>query len=59
MCEETIYVEVYLKKENNPYIGYKIEDKDDTILFSTFILQDCLLQFGSTEKEQILFHWTN
>ena len=55
MSEETIYVEVYLKKENNAYIRYEIEDKDDTILFYTFILMDCLHQFRSTEKEKNLF----
>ena len=41
--------------EEKTYIGYEIEDKDDTALFSTFIFTDCLHVFGSEEKEKILF----
>ena len=53
---ETIHVEVYLKTEEKTYIGYEIEDKDEEILFSTFILADCLQQFGRAEKKkEILF----
>ena len=57
MSDETIHIEVYFKKhEDIPYIGYEIEDKDDTILFSAFILEDCLHQFGRAEKKkEILF----
>ena len=54
MCE-IIHVEVYLKDGEKTYIGYEIEDKDDTVLFSTFIFTDCLHVFGSEEKEKILF----
>ena len=54
MCE-IIHVEVYLKDGGKTYIGYEIEDKDDTVLFSTFIFTDCLHVFGSEEKEKILF----
>ena len=52
---EIIHVEVYLKDGEKTYIGYEIEDKDDTVLFSTFILPDCLHVFGSEAKEKILF----
>ena len=53
---ETIHVEVYLKTEEKTYISYEIEDKDDEVLFSTFILADCLQQFGRCEKKkEILF----
>ena len=53
---ETIYVEVYLKIQEKTYISYEIENKDCEILFSTFILGDCLQQFGRAEKKkEILF----
>ena len=52
---EIIHVEVYLKDGEKTYIGYEIEDKDDIVLFSTFIFVDCLHVFGSEEKEKILF----
>ena len=39
---EIIHVEVYLKDGEKTYIGYEIENKDDIILFSTFIFADCL-----------------
>ena len=52
---EIIHVEVYLKDGEKTYIEYEIEDKHDTVLFSTFILADCLHVFGSEEKENILF----
>ena len=55
MGEETVHIEVYLKKGNNTYISYEVEDNDETILFSTFILDDCLRQFVAEEKEEILF----
>ena len=35
--------------------SYEVEDNDETILFSTFILDDCLRQFVAEEKEEILF----
>ena len=52
---EIIHVEVYLKDKEKTYVGYEIEDKDESILFSTFILRDCLHVFGTEEKEKILF----
>ena len=52
---EIIHIEVYLKDGEKTYIGYEIEDKDDIVLFSTFIFPDCLHVFGSEEKEKILF----
>ena len=53
---ETIHVEVYLKTEEKTYISYEIEDKDEEVLFTTFILADCLQQFGRCEKKkEILF----
>ena len=56
MSDETIHVEVYLKTQDKTYISYEIEDKDSEILFSTFILADCLQQFGRAEKKkEILF----
>ena len=55
MGEKTVHIEVYLKKGNNTYISYEVEDNDETILFSTFILDDCLRQFAAEEKEEILF----
>ena len=37
-------------------MDYEIEDNDDSILFSSFILDDCLRQFGrAEEKKEILF----
>ena len=54
MSEETVHIEVYLRKNNNTNVSYEIEDNDASILFSTFILDDCLHQFGTEEKE-ILF----
>ena len=56
MCDEIIHVEVYLKRKDKTYVSYEIEDKDDVVLFSTFILVDCLQQFGRAEKKkEILF----
>ena len=52
---EIIHVEVYLKDGEKTYIGYETEDKDDIVLFSTFIFTDFLHVFGSEEKEKILF----
>ena len=49
---ETIHIEVYLKTGEKTYISYEIEDKDEEILFSTFILADCLQQFGRAEKKK-------
>ena len=56
MCDEIIHVQVYLKRKDKTYVSYEIEDKDDVVLFSTFILVDCLQQFGRAEKKkEILF----
>ena len=56
MSDETIHVEVYLKTQDKTYISYEIEDKDCEVLFRTFILGDCLQQFGRAEKKkEILF----
>ena len=54
MSEETIYIEVYLKKENNAYIGYEIEDKDDNFIFH-FYTDRLSSPIRPTEKEKILF----
>ena len=50
-----IHLEVYLNDGEKTYVGYEIEDKDDTVLFSAFIFTDYLHMFGSEEKEKILF----
>ena len=56
MCDEIFHVEVYLKRKDKTYVSYEIEDKDDVVLFGTFILVDCLQQFGRAEKKkEILF----
>ena len=52
---EKIHVEVYLNDGEKTYMGYETEDKDDIVLFSTFIFTDCLHVFGSEEKEKFLF----
>ena len=52
---EKIHVKVYLNDGEKTYMGYETEDKDDIVLFSTFIFADCLHVFGSEEKEKILF----
>ena len=52
----TVHIEIYLKKGKNSdtHIGYKVEDNDTVILFSPFILNDCLKEFNR-EGETILF----
>ena len=52
---EKIHVEVYLNDGEKTYMSYESEDKDDIVLFSTFIFPDCLHVFGCEEKEKILF----
>ena len=43
----TVHIEIYLKKGKNSdtLIGYEVEDNDKVILFSPFILNDCLKEF--------------
>ena len=54
MCDEIIHVEVYLKRKDKTDVSYEIEDKDDVVLFSTFIL--VFNNLGELKKKkEILF----
>ena len=54
MCDEIIHVEVYLKRKDKTDVSYEIEDKDDVVLFSTFIL--VFNNLGELKKKTIFIY---
>lgn len=46
-----VHIEVFLKKENRPYLAYEIEDDDICgVLISPFLLKECLREFTADDR---------